>query len=165
MLFTVSQGLHWEVKYWFSGPVLEAILCKKLVRFWRYVCHALCTCVHTKCQLLIGLSDVCNVLDRPHHQSAAQRHEVCGEEDYLVVQQHFHAMVVAYATDSSEPPIEDDVEAAHGAQQWLGVVDEAASRADACGLPKLKAQIILLTYYGLFDEHRHSAALADVCPR
>ena len=87
---------------------------------------------------------------------------MCGEEDYLVLQQHFHAMIVAHAT---EAPEEADVEAANGAQQWLGMVEEAASRADACCLRKLKAQMILLTYYGLFDEHRHSAALADVCPR
>lgn len=104
--------------------------------------------------------------DRPKNHSAAQQHEVCGEEDYLVLQQNFHAMVVAHAT---EAPEEASERAAHGAQQWLGVVEEAAGRADslwiACGLRKLKAQMILLAYYELFDVHRHSTALADVCPR
>lgn len=104
----------------------------------------------------------CNVLDRPRHQSAAQRHQVCGEEDYLVLQQHFHAMIVAHAT---ETPEEADNEAANGAQQWLEAVEEAANRADAWALRKLKAQMILLAYYELFDVHRHSAALADVSPR
>lgn len=99
---------------------------------------------------------------RPQSQSAAQRHEACGEEDYLALQQHFHAMVVAHAT---EAPEEAGERAAHGAQQWLGVVEEAAARADAYGLRKLKAQMILLAYYELFDVHRHSTALADVCPR
>ena len=101
------------------------------------------------------------MLDRPHHQSAAQRHQMCGEEDYLALQQHFCAMILAHAT---EAPEEAANEAANGAQQWLGVVEEAASRADACGMRKLKAQMMLLAYYGLFDVHRHSAALADVCP-
>lgn len=71
-------------------------------------------------------------------------------------------MVVAHATEALEEASEG---AAHGAQQWLVVVEEAAGRADACGLRKLKAQMILLAYYELFDVHRHSTALADVCPR
>lgn len=100
--------------------------------------------------------------DRPKNQSAAQRHEACGEKDYVALQQHFRAMVGAHAT---EAPEEASERAAHGAQQWLGVVEEAAGRADACGVRKLKAQMILLAYYELFDVHRHSTALADVCPR
>ena len=71
-------------------------------------------------------------------------------------------MIGAHATQAAE---ESSEEGARGAQQWLGVVEEAASRADACGQRKLKAQMVLLAYYGLFDVHRHSAALADVCPR
>ena len=87
---------------------------------------------------------------------------MCGEEDYLALQEHFNAMVVAHATDTPE---EANERAAHGAQQWLGVVEGAAGRADAYGLRKLKAQMILLAYYELFDAHRHSTALAGVCPR
>ena len=80
-------------------------------------CHAVCLhqiCAHKVPDLPVGLSDVCHVFDRPHRQSAAQRHEVCGEEDYLALQQHFCVMIVAHAT---EGPEEADAEAASGAQQ------------------------------------------------
>lgn len=96
------------------------------------------------------------------HQLAAQRHELCGEEGYLALQQQFRILIVAYAT---EAPAEAGAAAASGAQQWLGVVEEAGSRAEGAALRKLKAQMVLLAYYGLFDVHRQSAGLADVCPR
>lgn len=96
------------------------------------------------------------------HQLAAQRHEVCGEEDYLALQQRFHTLIVTHAT---EAPAEADNAAANGAQQWLQVVEEAVSRAEGAAVRKLKAQTVLLSYYGLFDVHKQSAALADVCPR
>ena len=158
--------MNWYSESALGGIPLHALLLKTCVgRSLCRFCHAVClhhTCAHQVPELSVRLSHVCNVLDRPHCQSAAQRHEVCGEEDYVALQQHFCAMVVANATEGSE---EANEEAANGAQQWLGVVEQAASRAEACGLRKLKAQMILLAYYGLFDVHRHSAALADVCPR
>ena len=93
---------------------------------------------------------------------AAQRLEICTHRDYAALQQQVEAMITAHATEEAQ---EASNEAIHGAQQWAGVVEDAASMADGSAKSKLKAEMVLLAYFGLFDQHRQSAALAAVCPR
>ena len=88
-----------------------------------------------------------------------RQHELCSQDDYQPLHQQFQAMIVAHA---SELPEEASAEATSGAQQWLATIE--AAEAEGSPQRKLKAQMVLLAYYGLFDMHRQSAALADVCP-
>jgi len=71
-------------------------------------------------------------------------------------------LISAHASDDPQDP---SSAAVVGAQRWLDIVDQAASAADASGKRTLKSSIILLAYYHLFDMHKYSAALAEICPR
>ena len=95
-------------------------------------------------------------------QRAAHQPAVCSTAAYVGLQRHFQALISAHASDDPHNPSDAAVV---GAQQWLDIVDQAASAADASGKRMLKSSIILLTYYHLFDMHRYSPALAEICPR
>ena len=103
------------------------------------------------------------VICRPHkEQHAVWQPAVCRTEAYVALQRQFQACITAHASDDAQEPSDA---AAAGAQQWLSMIEEAATTADACGKRLLKASLILMAYYHLFDTHRQSAALADICPR
>ena len=87
---------------------------------------------------------------------------MCRTETYVVLQRQFQAFITAHASDDAQEPSDAAVA---GAQQWLSIVEEAASSADACGKRLFKASLILMAYYHLFDTRKQSAALADTCPR
>ncbi len=95
-------------------------------------------------------------------QHAAHQPAVCSTESYVGLQQQFQALISAHASDDPQDPSDAAVVAA---QRWLDVVGQAASTADASGKRALKSSIILLAYYHLFDMHRYSPALAEICPR
>ncbi len=104
-----------------------------------------------------------SVLCRPSQdQHAAHQPAVCGTASYLGLQRQFQALISAHASDEPQDPNDAAVV---GAQRWLDVVEQAANAADASGKRSLKSSIILLAYYHLFDVHRYSPALADICPR
>ncbi len=103
------------------------------------------------------------MLCRPSQdQHAAHQPAVCSTEAYVGLQRQFQALISAHASDN---PQDLSDAAVVGAQRWLDIVDQAASAADASGKRTLKSSIILLAYYHLFDMHRYSPALADICPR
>jgi len=95
-------------------------------------------------------------------QHAAHQPAVCSTEAYVGLQRHFQALISAHASDEPQNPSDAAVA---GAQRWLDIVDQAASAADASSKRTLKSSIILLAYYRLFDVHRYSPALAEICPR
>ena len=95
-------------------------------------------------------------------QHAAHQPAVCSTEAYVGLQRHFQALISAHAPDDPQNP---SAAAVVGAQRWLDVAEQAASAADASGKRTLKSSIILLAYYHLFDVHRYSPALAEICPR
>lgn len=100
---------------------------------------------------------------RPHkEQHAVWQPAVCRTEEYAALQRHFQAFITAHASDDAQEPSDAAVA---GAQQWLSIVEEAATSADVCGKRLLKSSLILMAYYHLFDTHRYSAALAETCPR
>lgn len=92
----------------------------------------------------------------------AHQPPACGTHDYLELQRQFQTMIAAHATETPQESSEEGVTAA---QHWQAVIEQAAAAADCNAKRTLKAHIILLTYYGLFDTHRYSTALAGVCPR
>ena len=80
----------------------------------------------------------------------------------MALQQQFQEFVVAHAGDRPGQACEA---AAAGAELWLAAVQGRAAGADAATKRGLKADMVLITYYGLFDCHIYSPALAGVCPR
>ena len=103
------------------------------------------------------------MLCRPSQdQHTAHQPAACSTESYVALQRQFQALISAHASDDPQDPSNAAVV---GAQRWLDIVDQAASAADASGKRTLKSSIILLAYYHLFDMHKYSAALAEICPR
>ena len=82
--------------------------------------------------------------------------------EFAGLQQSFQTHVGAHATPDSQAASPAAVEAA---QQWLTVLQQSTVGVDAAAKRQLAGQVILLTYYELFDVKRASSALADLCPR
>ncbi|KAL0023291.1 hypothetical protein WJX77_003895 [Trebouxia sp. C0004] len=95
-------------------------------------------------------------------EHAAHQPAICSTESYVGLKRQFQAFISAHASDDPQDPSNAALVCA---QRWLDIVDQAASAADASGKRTLKSSIILLAYYYLFDMHKYSAALAEVCPR
>ncbi|KAL0055748.1 hypothetical protein WJX82_004037 [Trebouxia sp. C0006] len=114
----------------------------------------------------VGLGDWtepwANAMRPSQDQHAAHQPAVCSTEAYVGSQRQFQALISAHASDDPQNPSDAAVV---GAQRWLDIVDQTASAADASGKRTLKSSLILLAYYHLFDMHRYSPALAEICPR
>ena len=102
---------------------------------------------------------LCRLADgqQPAHQPPR-----CNCEAYLALQQQFQQTVVAHAGDQ---PGEASEAATAGAELWLAAVQGRAAGADDATKRELKADMVLMMHYGLFDCGRHSPALVGVCPR
>ena len=82
----------------------------------------------------------------------------------MALQQQFQAAIVAHA---SQEPLAPSNDASVAAQQWLTQIETKAAAAAADDAVKrgLKTDLVLLTYYGLFNANVYSSALVGICPR